>query len=121
VQRRVPSVLLLLLLLQAYRSYYRWCSHCCALHITHMHCAVLYLLRFTLSMQDLCPLPNYFAPVRLEALASAMALNNKINKEVDEERTAARGNNNGSQSNGGSDDEEDDDGKCKRIKLILYI
>jgi hypothetical protein len=47
-----------------------------------------------------------------------MALNNKINKEVDEERAAAGGNNNGSQSNGGSDDEEDDDGKCKIVILV---
>jgi hypothetical protein len=65
-------------------------------------------------MQDLCPLPNYFAPVRLEALASAMALNNKINKEVDEERAAAGGNSNGSSLNNGSDD-DDDDGTCRII------
>jgi hypothetical protein len=86
-----------------------------ALHTAHMHRTVLRLLPLTLPIQDLCPLPNYFAPVRLEALANAMALNNKINKEVDEERAAAGGNNNGSLSNSGSDDEEDDDGTCRTI------
>ena len=35
--------------------------------------------------QDLCPLPNYFAPVRLEALANAMAFNNQNNKELEAE------------------------------------